>query len=122
MPVEYSFNVRLFRLECTGIYTVEDVKHAFVSALDDPGFPTDAALLVDDANTKSLRTVPSNKIRDVVACFGLRAGRFANRYAIVASSDLYHGLVKIAAAFSEALNIETGIFRTESEALAWLGV
>ena len=122
MPVSYAFNGRVFRLNCIGEYTNEELRNAYVAALEDPEFPPSAVFLMDVTRSKSLARRPPQDIRDTAGFLGPRASKFGKRCAIVAPIDLYYGLMRMASVFGEEFGVETVVFRTEEEALEWLGV
>ena len=122
MPVSYSFNGRVFRLDCMGEYTNEELRHAYEAALEDPNFPPRAVFLLDVTHSKSLASRPSQDIKETAGFLGPRADMFGKRCAIVAPIDLYYGLMRMASVFGEEFGVETVVFRTEEAALEWLGV
>ena len=120
MPVSYSFDNRVFRLDCIADYTNEELRHAYVAALKDPDFPQNAVFLMDVTNSNSLAFRPSEDIADTAGFLGPKADKFGKRCAIVAPIDLYYGLMRMASVFGERFGVETEVFRTEEEALEWL--
>lgn len=122
MPVTYSFGGRVFRLDCMAEYTSQELWGAYETALEDPTFPKNAVFLMDVTYSKSLAGRPPENISATAEFLGPRAERFGKRCAIVAPSDLYFGLMRMAAVYGERFGVETGVFRTEDEALEWLGV
>ena len=120
MPVSYSFNDRIFRLDCVGEYSSEDLRHAYEAALKDPGFPNNAVFLMDVTYSKSLAERPPQEIDETSKFLGSKAEKFGKRCAIVAPFDLYYGLMRMASAFGERYGVETEVFRTEDKALEWL--
>ena len=120
MPVSYSFHGRVFRLDCVAEYTSEELRRTYAAALDDPNFPPNAVFLLDVTRSESLVGRSSEDIRETAGVLGPRAGKFGKRCAIVASKDVYYGLMRMAGAFGEAFGVATAVFRTEKEALEWL--
>jgi len=124
MPVRYSFDGRVFRLDCVGTYTVDALKKAYESALEDPAFPTEAVLLMDVRRSEALGTQTSEEIRSIAQVLAPRAHRYGRRCAIIAPTGLLYGLMRMAGAYGERFGIETMVFQpeAEAEASAWLDV
>lgn len=122
MPVEYSFDGRLFRLDCIGRYSTSDLTKTYLAAINDPSFPSDAAFFVDVTRSKSLQRIDPTEIRKSVNYIGPRWAQFGKRCAILAPTDLYYSLMQIASGFAEFFNLEVEVFRNEDEALSWLGI
>ena len=122
MPIKYSFQGRLFRLDCISNYSTYDLKKAFSSAIKAPRFQTDSAFLVDVSKSISMRKIDPVEIRKAVDFIGPKVSGRGMRCAIVAPTDLFYGRMNIAVGFAEAYDIQTEVFRIESEALNWLGV
>jgi|GEM_PF-6496605 len=121
MPVSYSFNGRIFRLDCIAEYTNEELRHAYETALEDPNFPPNAVFLMDVTHSESLASRHPQDIIETAEFLGPKADKFGKRCAIVAPIDLYYGLMRMASVFGEGFGVETEVFRTEEEALDWLG-
>jgi len=121
MPVSYSFNGRVFRLDCIAEYENEELRHAYLTALEDPDFPPNAVFLMDVTKSSSLARRSSEDIAETAGFLGPMADKFGKRCAIVAPLDLYYGLMRMASVFGERFGVETAVFRTEEEALEWLG-
>ncbi len=122
MPVSYSFHGRLFRLDCVGEYTSEELRYAYEAGLNDSDFPLNAVFLMDVTHSKSLANRPPQEIDETAEFLGPKADKFGKRCAIVAPVDLYYGLMRMASVFGERFGVETEVFRTEEQALEWLGV
>lgn len=120
MPVTYSFDDRIFRLDCIGEYSNEELRQNYNAALNDPAFPENALFLMDVTHSTSLAARPTQDIKETSSFLGPRADKFGKRCAIIALEDLYFGLMRMAGAFGETFGVETAVFRTEAEALQWL--
>ena len=72
MPVSYSFNGRVFRLDCIAEYTNEELRHAYETALKDPDFPPNAVFLMDVTHSKSLASRPSQDISETAGFLGTK--------------------------------------------------
>ena len=121
MSVSYSFDGRVLRINCIGKYTNDELREAFDAALRDPAFPPTPVFLLDVTLSESLANRPSEDIRETAYFGGLRADVFGRQCAIVAPEDLYYGLMRMASLYAEEFGVDTAVFRTEEEALQWLG-
>jgi hypothetical protein len=95
---------------------------AFAKALEDPRFPDSAAFLLDVTRSESLSTRPTDDLRSITEFMGRRAGKIGKRCAILATTDLHYGLMRMAGVFAEEYGVEVKVFRRLEEALDWLGV
>jgi len=120
MPVSYSFNGRIIRLDCIGEYTSDDVRGAYAAALQDPACPPNTVFLLDVTHSTSLANRPSEDIRETAYFWGSQPDMIDTRCAIIAPIDLYYGLMRMASMIVEEYGVKTEVFRTEEEALKWL--
>jgi hypothetical protein len=121
MPVHYTLDGTLFRMDFEGSYTTEEVKQVFAAALEDPAFPEDARLLMDVTQSTSLASRPAEEIQGVADFLGPRAARVGNRCAIYAREPVKFGLMRMAQVFGETHGVETSVFSELEPALEWLG-
>jgi hypothetical protein len=122
MPVRYSFKDNLFHMEMEGSCTHKDVLEVFLSALEDPAFPSDPQFVFDVRKSEVLATRDPEEVKAVARFFSENAERVGNRCAIVASEPVHYGLSRMGAAFAEFGGAEVRVFRSLEEAVAWLGV
>lgn len=122
MPVSYSFQGRLLRLDCVGTYSPDELKRKYAEALEDPAFPERAVFLLDVTRSESLTTRPVDELRDIARFVEPWAAKHGNKCAILAQDDLHFGLMNMAAIFAEGVGLETQVFRTLGHALEWLGI
>ena len=120
MPVDYSFDGKLFRMIFVGSYTTQELRNAFETALKDPAFPEDARFLMDVTQSDSLASRPAEEIQDVADFLGPRASRVGNRCAIYAPRPVQYGMMRMAQVFGETHGVETVVFSDQEEALEWL--
>ncbi len=121
MPVTYSVQGSLLRLQLVGQYEPDDVIKTFVNAMNDPACPTPVALLVDVRKSETLASAAIGDIRRVAEYIGPFAGRVGGRVAVVASSDVHFGLSRLGSVYSESVGVEAQVFRDVESAVAWLG-
>jgi hypothetical protein len=120
MPVQYSIQQGIIRMDFVGIYEPRDVVARFLDALNDPACPTPAGLLIDVRQSATLATRPIGDIRMVAEFLGPYADRIGGRCAVIAASDAHFDQSQLGALRSQATGISAQVFRTEEEALKWL--
>lgn len=120
VPVSYRFEGRIFWLKNAGESSVEELIEVFDTALADPAYPDRAVLLWDIRDSVSLKGRSAGDLQRITALLGPKAHRHSNTSAIVVSNDLYHGLMRMAAAYGEEFESNSRLFRDEGEALAWI--
>lgn len=120
MPVIHAWEGTLLRMSFVGVYEPEDIIRQFETALAEAP-SAKIALLVDTTRSEVLGTRSPNQIRLVAQALAPYAERIGGRCAIVATEDIHFGLSRMGSVYSESVGVETEVFRTEEEALAWLG-
>jgi hypothetical protein len=122
MPVIHAWGGALLRIGFVGTYEPEDILRQFEAALAEAPTQDKVALLVDTTKSEVLGTRTPGQIRLVAQALAPYAERIGGRCAIVATEDIHFGLSRMGSVYSESVGVETEVFRTEDEALAWLGV
>ena len=122
MPVMYTIQGRLLRMDLVGNYAPQDVPRVFLAALDDPACPRPAALLLDVALSDSLAKHVPEEIRRVAEFLGPFSERIGGQVAVVATSNAHFGLSQMGAVFSEGVGVKARVFRNREDALQWLGL
>jgi hypothetical protein len=120
VPVSYRFEGRIFRLTNVGESTVDELIATFEAALDDPDFPDRAILLWDIRESTSLEERSTDELRRITSALGPKAHRHSNTSALLVSSDLYYGLMRMATAYGDEFESNSKLFRDEAEALEWI--
>ena len=120
MAVTYRIDGNVLFMTFTGTYAPDDVTRQFVAAINDPACPAHVHLVVDVTASESLATRPTDEIRRVAEALGPHAARIGGRCAVVASEDVHFGLSRMGAVYSQSVGVETRVFRTLDDALAWL--
>ncbi|MFL5562696.1 MAG: hypothetical protein ACJ79K_14595 [Gemmatimonadaceae bacterium] len=119
MPVPYAFVGNILEIRVTGNYMPRDVEAAFRQAFADPARPTLRALLYDarDSAVIGERTTPD--VREAIRFFeGLRE-HIGQRVALLASTDVAYGVMRMVAGWAAAAGLEAEVFREPAEALDW---
>ena len=120
MPVTYSIDGDLVRLNLEGQYQPSDVIKQFEAALADPRCPEEFSFLIDASKSESLDKRSPADIRGVAEYLGPYRRRVRGRCAVVAVSDLHFGLSRMGSVYSEGVGVESQVFRTVPEAMEWL--
>ena len=121
MPVTYQIDKanRIIRTKCLGPVTIEEVIDHFHALENDPGCPDRVNVLLDLSGETSIPT------RDNLQAVTGEISRIRSRVqfgtcAVVACSDVLFGMLRMFVVFAEPYFGETRVFRTASEAEAWL--
>jgi hypothetical protein len=122
MPVIHRWEGTLLRMSFVGTYEPEDILREFQTALAEVPATEKVALLVDTTKSEVLGTRTPGQIRLVAQALAPYAERIGGRVAVVATADIHFGLSRMGSVYSESVGVEAEVFRTEDEALAWLGV
>ena len=121
MPVLHAWEGPLLRMSLVGTYEPEDIIRQFEAALTEAPPSEKIALLVDTTRSEVLGTRSPGQIRFVAQALASYSERIGGRCAIVATEDIHFGLSRMGSVYSESVGVETEVFRTEEEALVWLG-
>jgi len=121
MPVLHAWEGPLLRMSLVGTYEPEDIIRQFEAALAEAPPSDKIALLVDTTRSEVLGTRSPSQIRLVAHALAPYSERIGGRCAIVATEDIHFGLSRMGSVYSESVGVETEVFRTEEEALIWLG-
>jgi len=102
-----------------GTYEPQAGLGAIEEALDAEPEPA-LGLLLDLTDSESFRGRSTDGLRVVAQFLSTRRDRFGSRLATVGGSDLAYGLLRMGTVFAADKGIESAVFRTRAEALAWL--
>lgn len=122
MPVVHAWEGTLLRMSFVGTYEPDDIIRQLEEALAGAPPSEKIALLVDTTRSEVLGTRSPSQIRHVAQALAPYAERIGGRCAIVATEDIHFGMSRMGSVYSESVGVETEVFRTEEDALAWLGV
>ena len=120
MPVSYAFRGDVLELRASGLYPPNEVAEAFRRAFADPDRPTPLRALLYDVRESSVvggRSTP--EVRQAVAFFESLGHQVGQRVALLATTDVAYGVMRMVAAWAEARNIDAAAFRDADEAFAW---
>jgi hypothetical protein len=121
MPVKYQIDKanKIIRTRCSGPVTIEEVVDHFRVLERDPDCPDRLDVLLDLSEATS---VPKKEnLQEVTVEIGRIRGRVQfGTCAIVACTDALFGMLRMFEVFAEQYFRESCVFRTASEAEAWL--
>lgn len=120
MPVTWSIEGDLVRMNFEGHYEPKDIIDSFEAALTDPRCPEEFFMLVDATKSESLGKRSPSDIRYVAEYLGPYRNRIHGRVAVVARSGLHFGLSRMGSAYSDNVGVTADVFLTIPEALEWL--
>jgi hypothetical protein len=120
MPVTYSIQGSLLKIELVGAYEPDDIITTFMAAINDPQCPRPAKLMVDVSRSEQLASAPVADIRRVAEYLGPFSDRIGGRVALVAPSDVHFGLTRLGSVYSEGVGVNAEVFRDTDSAVAWL--
>lgn len=119
MPVLFAFRGEVLELRAIGSYAPEEVATAFRLALADPGRPTFRALLYDVRESEVVGTRGTAEVREAVAFFSSLGDAVGRRAALLGTTDVGYGVMRMVAAWAEGCGIDAAVFRDPDEAFAW---
>jgi hypothetical protein len=119
LPITYRFEDGILRTTIEGPTGFDDVKSYLDTLLVDRDFTPGMPGLIDCRKVKSLFSI--RDLRRTAADTRERpALRVPGRAAVLASSNLIYGLLRMYEVFSEGQATRIRVFRQPEEALAWL--
>jgi hypothetical protein len=121
MPVKYQIDKtnRIIRTRCTGPVTIEEVVVHFRLLERDPDCPDRVDVLLDLSEQTSIPK--KENLQEVTGQIRRIRGRVQfGTCAIVACTDVLFGMLRMFEVFAEQYFRKLRVFRTASEAEAWL--
>ena len=119
MPVTFAFRGEVLVLQAVGRYAPDEMARAFREALADPARPVLRALLYDVRESQEVGTRSTPDVREAVAFFSALADKVGRRAALLATSDVGYGVMRMVAGWAEGSGIDVEVFRDPDEAFAW---
>ena len=121
MPVVYAFANGILRLTLSGASSHGDIAAAINAALNDAARPPLRGLLLDARGSTTASKRTSAQIRSIANELARNASDFGGRLALLASSDVVYGLMRMGEVWFQAGGeVFSRVFRDEGEAVAWL--
>lgn len=121
MPIKHTVSAdgKLMRVRRWGHISTHDEEKAYHERLGDPRVVPGIAVLADCTEVEPPDTTATVKyLADFTS--HIAAELQCGPLAIVVSSDVEYGMARMYMAYTELRHPRTEIFRSESEALAWL--
>lgn len=119
MPVSYTFRGDVLEIRASGSYAPDEVTQAFTQALAEPGRPQLRALLYDVRDSSMIGARSTPEVRQAVTFFEGLGPQVGQRVALLATTDVAYGVMRMVAGWAEARGIDAFVFRDADEALAW---
>ena len=120
MSLSYDYDGPIVVIHMDGDYTTAQLREVVLRALDDSACPSKPVLLLDGHSSAVLSTRTPADVQEMGRFCASIAPRFGGRAAVVATTDLAYGLVRIGAVFAEQGGVGTQVFRSLNAARAWL--
>jgi hypothetical protein len=117
VPITYHFEDDTLFTTIEGPTAYEDVKRYLNALTTDPRFRAGMPGLIDCRRVKSLFSIAD--LRRTAADLRARP-EIRGRAAVLATSNLVYGLLRMYEVFSDGDPVEIRVFRQPEEALAWL--
>lgn len=119
MPITYRFEGDTLFTTIEGDTGYEDVKSYLDALFADPGFRPGMPGLIDCRRVKSMFTI-SDLRKTATDARSRPELQVPGRAAVLASSNLVYGLLRMYEVFTEGSPSQIRVFREPEEAIAWL--
>jgi len=119
MPVTYAFRGQVLEIRAVGSYPADEVGRAFRMALEDPARPVIRALLYDVRESAVVAGRSTPEVREAVAFFHSLSQQVGQRVALLATTDVAYGVMRMVAGWAEGQDIDVAVFRDPDEAFGW---
>jgi hypothetical protein len=120
VPVRHRRAGTIAVVEAIGRYEVAELRAAIEAAVASFGPEGATGLLFDLTRSDAFGDRPTDEVRAMAFFIASKATRFAARLAMVTSSDVAYGLMRLGAVVAESQGLAARVFRDEEAALAWL--
>jgi hypothetical protein len=120
MPVHYRFEGRLLKFEAVGKTDNDDLLATIAEATSASEYHDDTIVLWDLRQSETLSDMSATQIRIVGEDIARMVQNYPNHAAAIVPNDLYFGLMRMLASYSEKDKEVAQFFRSEEEAMAWV--
>jgi hypothetical protein len=120
MPVTFEFDDGIVVLRMAGEYLLVEVRIALTAALDDAEPRPVYGLLLDLTQSESISTRTLGDVTSIIGFLTYHAPSFGRRIALVGSSDVTYGVLRMADVDLDTGGVEANVFRNAAEGLRWL--
>ena len=120
MPVTYDFDDNILALRMVGEYQPSDIRTALVAAIESPDHLGITGLLVDVRQSESIARRTLGDLTAIVGFLVYHARAYGGRVALLASTDIGYGMVRLADVDLVTGGVATRTFRELRDAMQWL--
>jgi hypothetical protein len=120
MPVHYRFEGRLLKFEAKGKTGNDELMATIAEATSASNYNEDTIVLWDLRQSETLSDMSATQIRMVGEDIARMVRNYPNHAAAIVPNDLYYGLMRMLASYSEKEKDVAQFFRSEEEAMAWV--
>ena len=120
MPIEISIRGNVVSLVSKGASSAQDIIQQLIELYQSPDFPPEPVMFWDLRDSQSFGGHSGRDmgmIADKTSSF-TKGSKFSSIFLV--PDDLYHGMVRMAAAYGGAAGDDIHIFRSEAQAMALL--
>lgn len=120
MPAAYREEDGCGVLELGGTYTVVEARDALMGGLGDASREQRIGLIVDISESEMVVGRTSAEIMRAAQALGVIGDRFSQRLAVVASTAVAFGLMRMGGVHAENVGLTVHVFRDFHSALEWV--
>lgn len=120
MAIEHRREGNVAVVAARGRYSVAELRDGIDAALEVFRDEPSAGLLFDLSASESLGERTADDLRAMAIFLASRAGRFSQRLAMVAVTDVAYGLMRMGAVTVESQGVVARVFRDHGSARRWL--
>lgn len=120
MPVTYYFDGNILVMRMAGEYLLVEIRIALSAALDEAESRIVTGLLLDLSDSQSIATRSLGDITSIVGFLAYHAQSYGRRAALVASTDVAYGVLRLTDVDFESAGVDSRLFRSVEDGLSWL--
>lgn len=119
MAISYRIIDGIVFTDMEASFSLDDVRVYLAAVMTDPSYRNGMPSLVDCRRVTAL--LSPEELRVIAADIGkLTTAPVSGRCAVLASSDVVFGLLRMYEVYSDGAPVEVRAFRDQNEAMAWL--
>ncbi|NUO64254.1 MAG: hypothetical protein HOQ30_13350 [Gemmatimonadaceae bacterium] len=120
MPIVFEFVGDILHLRAIGAYPLAELEATLHAALALPDRPRLRGALFDVRESAVVGTRTTPQVRATAEVVASVAHQFDARVALLATSDLAYGVMRMLAAWADSTMLDVAVFRDEVEARSWV--
>ena len=120
MPVRYTLDGDVLRLDFVGRYEPEEITARFLEGVANPACPDPVHLLVDLSASEVVTSRTEYQIRQVAMALRPHVDRVGHRCAVVAGTEAQYEIGLRGSVYARGIGVEARVFRNVQTALTWL--